>query len=127
MGLRLGAIALGLAMFLGQTAVPVTAAGNDRTLWLYHTHTGKTGKFTFRKDGKYDAAVLRELNVFLADWRTGTPTKMDPALFDLFCSGRWRRTSAPASPIRSFRPIASPRPTRCCAPSPRASPRTAST
>ena len=83
MGLRLGAIALGLAMFLGQTAVPVTAAGNDRTLWLYHTHTGKTGKFTFRKDGKYDAAVLRELNVFLADWRTGTPTKMDPALFDL--------------------------------------------
>jgi uncharacterized protein YcbK (DUF882 family) len=83
MGLRLGAIALGLAMFLGQTAVPVTAAGNDRTLWLYHTHTGKTGKFTFKKNGQYDAAVLREMNVFLADWRTGTPTKMDPALFDL--------------------------------------------
>ena len=83
MGLRLGAIALGLAMFLAQTAVPVTAANNDRTLWLYHTHTGKTGKFTFKKNGQYDAAVLRELNVFLADWRTGSVTKMDPHLFDL--------------------------------------------
>jgi uncharacterized protein YcbK (DUF882 family) len=70
-------------MFLAQTAVPVTAASNDRTLWLYHTHTGKTGKFTFKRNGQYDAAALRELNLFLADWRTGTPTKMDPALFDL--------------------------------------------
>ena len=82
-GLRAAAIAVGLALFLAQTAVPVTAAGDTRTLWLYHTHTGKTGKFTFKRDGKYDAQGLRELNTFLADWRTGTPTKMDPALFDL--------------------------------------------
>lgn len=70
-------------LFLAQTAVPVTAASNDRTLWLYHTHTGKTGKFTFKRNGQYDAAGLRELNTFLADWRTGTATKMDPHLFDL--------------------------------------------
>ena len=84
-GLRVGAIALGLTMFVAQAAIPMsaTAASNDRTLWLHHTHTGKTGKFTFKKNGKYDAAVLRELNVFLADWRTGTSTKMDPALFDI--------------------------------------------
>ena len=31
----------------------------------------------------YDQAVLRQLNIFLADWRTKEPTKMDPALFDL--------------------------------------------
>ena len=83
MGLRLAAIVLGLSMFVGQLAVPVTAAGNDRTLWLYHTHTGKSGKFTFKRNGQYDAGVLREMNVFLADWRTGSVTKMDPALFDL--------------------------------------------
>ncbi|MEO7223584.1 MAG: DUF882 domain-containing protein [Devosia sp.] len=83
LGLRAAAIAVGLALFLAQTAIPVTAASNDRTLWLYHTHTGKTGKFTFKRNGQYDAGALRELNLFLADWRTGTPTKMDPALFDL--------------------------------------------
>ncbi len=81
--LRAAAIAAGLALFLAQLAVPVSAAGETRTLWFHHTHTGKDGKFTFKKNGKYDAAVLREMNIFLADWRTGTPTKMDPKLFDL--------------------------------------------
>ena len=83
LGLRAAAIAAGLALFLAQASVPVTAASNDRTLWLYHTHTGKTAKITFKRNGQYDAAGLRELNIFLADWRTGTPTKMDPKLFDL--------------------------------------------
>lgn len=84
LGLRAAAFAVGLALFLGQAAAPVTAASGDtRTLWLHHTHTGKDGKFTFKKNGQYDAAVLRDLNIFLADWRTGKPTKMDPHLFDL--------------------------------------------
>ena len=30
--------------------------------------------------------MLKKLNVFLADWRTKEPTKMDPALFDLLWS-----------------------------------------
>lgn len=65
--------------------VPVASAasGGDRTIYLHHTHTGETGKFTFRKNGQYDQAVLRQLNVFLADWRTKDQIKMDPALFDL--------------------------------------------
>ena len=83
LGLRAVAIAAGLAFFLAQSAVPVTAGGETRTLWLHHTHTGKDGKFTFKRDGQYDAGVLREMNIVLADWRTGTPTKMDPHLFDL--------------------------------------------
>ena len=122
MGLRLGAIALGLAMFLGQTAIPVAAAGNDRTLSFYHTHTGKTGKFTFRKNGKYDAAVLREMNIFLADWRTGTPTKMDPALFDLLWQGRRTGAREPYSIVSSYR---EPKTNAMLRANPRASPRTA--
>lgn len=55
----------------------------DRTLYLHHTHTDETGRFTYKRNGKYDQAVLRKLNVFLADWRTKEPTRMDPALFDL--------------------------------------------
>ncbi len=77
------AIAMGLALFLMQAAIPVTAASNDRTLWLYHTHTGQTGKFTYWRDGKYDRKVIDQMNVFLADWRTKSKAKMDPALFDL--------------------------------------------
>ena len=62
---------------------PVTANGGDRTLWLHHTHTGETARFTFRKNGQYDQSVLSAMNRFLADWRTKEPTRMDPALVDL--------------------------------------------
>jgi len=72
-----------VALFAPATMPANAAAGGDRTLYLHHTHTKATGKFTFRKNGNYDQKVLRELNVFLADWRTKEPTKMDPALFDL--------------------------------------------
>lgn len=104
LGLRVAAFAVGAALFLGQAAIPVAAASNDRTLYLYHTHTGKTGKFTFKRNGQYDATGLRELNVFLADWRTGTPTKMDPNLFDLL----WQvyqdvGASQPYSIVSSYR------------------------
>ncbi len=60
-----------------------SAGGGDRTLWLHHTHTGETGRFTYMKNGRYDQTVLSRMNVFLADWRTKDATKMDPKLFDL--------------------------------------------
>ena len=59
------------------------AARGDRVLDLYYTHTKERKQFTFRKRGKYDQRVLKELNVFLRDWRRSEPTNMDPALFDL--------------------------------------------
>lgn len=78
-----------MTVLLPPTTVPVSAAfgkpntAGDRTLWLHHTHTGETARFTFKRNGQYDQAVLRQMNIFLADWRTKEPTKMDPALFDL--------------------------------------------
>ncbi|MBN9310710.1 MAG: DUF882 domain-containing protein [Devosia sp.] len=80
---------MAMTVLLPPTTAPVSAAfgstggQGDRTLWLHHTHTGETARFTFKRNGKYDQAVLRQMNVFLADWRTKEPTKMDPALFDL--------------------------------------------
>jgi len=62
---------------------PVQAASGDRTIYLYYTHTKETGKFTFRKNGRYDKKVLAELNTFLRDWRRNEPAEMDPRLFDL--------------------------------------------
>ena len=75
-------MALALLAVQAVTA-PVTAGSGDRTLWLYHTHTHETGKFTFKHNGQYDQKVLEQLNLFLADWRTHRPTHMDPHLFDL--------------------------------------------
>jgi uncharacterized protein YcbK (DUF882 family) len=69
--------------FAPWASAPVTAGQNDRTLCLRHTHTVQEGCFTFKKNGVYDQAALRQMNVFLADWRTKDVTKMDPALFDL--------------------------------------------
>ena len=83
------AATMAMTVLLPPTTLPVSAAfGNgssqgDRTLFLHHTHTGETARFTFKRNGKYDQAVLRQMNVFLADWRTKEPTRMDPALFDL--------------------------------------------
>jgi uncharacterized protein YcbK (DUF882 family) len=82
--LRLALTALvSLTLLLPPATFTATAAGGERTLYMRHTHTGEVGRFTFKRNGQYDAKVLRELNVFLADWRTKEPTKMDPALFDL--------------------------------------------
>lgn len=77
---------LTVAVLLPPTTLPVAAASGDRTLHLHYTHTGQTGSFTFRRNGRYDDRVLKQLNVFLADWRTKEPAKMDPALFDLLWS-----------------------------------------
>lgn len=70
-------------MLATQGAAPVAAGSGDRTLWLYHTHTHETAKFTFKHNGQFDQAVLDQMNTFLADWRTHEPTHMDPHLFDL--------------------------------------------
>ena len=81
--LRAVASLLALALLATQAAAPVTAGSGDRTLWLYHTHTHETAKFTFKHNGQFDQKVLAQMNTFLADWRTHRPTHMDPHLFDL--------------------------------------------
>ncbi len=55
----------------------------DRTLKIQFTHTGEKGEFTFKRNGRYDRAVLDKLNKITRDWRRNEPTRMDPQLFDL--------------------------------------------
>ncbi len=59
------------------------ARERDRTLKLYYVHTGERGEFTYKRNGKFDAAELKKINQFLRDWRRNEPTKMDPRLFDI--------------------------------------------
>jgi uncharacterized protein YcbK (DUF882 family) len=98
------AAAVALTLLLPPMTISVSAAPNERTLYLYHTHTKETGRFTYWRNGNYDQGVLRQLNVFLADWRTKEPTKMDPALFDLLWSVYADvRASQPISIVSSYR------------------------
>ncbi|MEP9376647.1 DUF882 domain-containing protein [Aquabacter sp. CN5-332] len=59
------------------------ANGDTRTLYIENAHTGESGSFTFKKDGRYDQEVLKKLNWIARDWRKNEPTDMDPELFDL--------------------------------------------
>lgn len=59
------------------------SAVDERRLSFYHTHTGESLAVTYFRDGEYDASALGELNHFLADFRTGDETEMDPAVFDI--------------------------------------------
>ncbi|MDZ7823144.1 MAG: DUF882 domain-containing protein [Ahrensia sp.] len=59
------------------------ASAETRTLKLYYINTKEKASITFKKDGRYLAGGLNEVNRFLRDWRRNEPTKMDPKLLDL--------------------------------------------
>ena len=73
---------LGLVLTAPATQDAV-ANGDTRTLTMFHTHTKESATITFRRDGAYDEAALKQLNWFLRDWRTNEPTQMDPQVFDI--------------------------------------------
>ena len=81
--LAIKAIALAVGLVSAAVAAAAPAAAEDRTLDLYYVHTGERAQITFKRNGRYDPAALKRLNVMLRDWRRNEPTRMDPALFDL--------------------------------------------
>jgi uncharacterized protein YcbK (DUF882 family) len=74
---------LAAATWCTATAYRASAIGETRTLSMYNIHTKETLTVTFKRDGKYDDAALKQLNTFMRDWRANQETKMDPALIDL--------------------------------------------
>jgi uncharacterized protein YcbK (DUF882 family) len=60
-----------------------TAENETRTLSFHHTHSNEDLTVTFKRNGRYDEAALKELNHYLRDWRTQDQTVMDPHLFDI--------------------------------------------
>jgi uncharacterized protein YcbK (DUF882 family) len=59
------------------------ASAETRTLNFYNTHTGERSSVTFKRDGVYDQAGLKQLNYVLRDWRRNQQVRMDPELADL--------------------------------------------
>jgi len=60
-----------------------TALNETRTLSFHHTHSGEDLTVTFKRDGRYDKAALKQLNHYLRDWRNQDETVMDRHLFDI--------------------------------------------
>jgi uncharacterized protein YcbK (DUF882 family) len=85
-GVKAGSrIGLAAALLLaGAGSVHNAAALNEtKTLSFHHTHSGEDLTVTFKRDGRYDEAALKQLNHFLRDWRTQDETVMDRHLFDI--------------------------------------------
>jgi uncharacterized protein YcbK (DUF882 family) len=81
-------------------------AMDERRLSFYHTHTGKTLDVTFARGGEFIQSGLDKINEFLADFRTGDVTEIDPQLLNLIydirqslgSEGRYEVISAYRSP-----------------------------
>jgi uncharacterized protein YcbK (DUF882 family) len=73
-----------LLLLAGAGTVHDAAALNEtRTLSFHHTHSNEDLTVTFKRDGRYDEAALKEINHYLRDWRSQDQTVMDPHLFDI--------------------------------------------
>ena len=84
LGFKAGAGIATLALFISAGSVHDATAENDtRTLSFHHTHSSEDLTVTFKRDGRYDEAALKQLNHFLRDWRNQDETVMDRHLFDI--------------------------------------------
>ena len=81
-GCRAG-LALLLVLAGAGTVQDATALNQTRTLSFHHVHSGEDLTVTFKRNGRYDEAALKQLNHFLRDWRTQEKTTMDRHLFDI--------------------------------------------
>ncbi|ABE62050.1 protein of unknown function DUF882 [Nitrobacter hamburgensis X14] len=73
-----------LLLLAGAGSVHDAAALNEtRTLSFHHTHSSEDLTVTFKRNGRYDEAALKQLNHFLRDWRSQEQTTMDRHLFDI--------------------------------------------
>ncbi|RTM10183.1 MAG: DUF882 domain-containing protein [Bradyrhizobiaceae bacterium] len=81
-GSRIGLTAV--LLLAGAGSVHNAAALSEtKTLSFHHTHSGEDLTVTFKREGRYDEAALKQLNHFLRDWRTQDETVMDRHLFDI--------------------------------------------
>jgi len=59
------------------------SSADTRSLKLYHLHTHEKVEIVYKRNGRYDRAGLRKVNLLLRDWRRNQPTEMNPQLLDL--------------------------------------------
>jgi uncharacterized protein YcbK (DUF882 family) len=93
------ALPLALSSF-GFGGTPAAAAARDRSVELYHCHTGETLRTVYLADGRYQPEALRAATHHLRDWRDNTELGVDPELLDLLWS--LRRKLEVSRPLQVF-------------------------
>ena len=77
---------LGLAtalVVLGGIGTSHGGPNDTRTLTLHHIHTGEDITITYKRNGQFDEAALKRLNMFVRDWRKNEEVTMAPELYDM--------------------------------------------
>lgn len=74
--------------FLGLHGRSAAAATTERSVDLYHCHTGESLRTIYFAEGRYLPEALRAATHHLRDWRDNTQHQVDPALLDLLWSLR---------------------------------------
>jgi uncharacterized protein YcbK (DUF882 family) len=67
----------------GLLAERTVAAGETRTLSLYHVHTRESLVITYKRNGRYLPSALEKINYIMRDWRKNQSTVIDPMIVDL--------------------------------------------
>jgi uncharacterized protein YcbK (DUF882 family) len=70
-----------LALLLSRT--PAYAAGHQRQLDFYHTHTKESLTIVYHDGNDYIATALKQINHFLSDFRDGAVHAIAPATLDI--------------------------------------------
>jgi uncharacterized protein YcbK (DUF882 family) len=79
-------------------------AGDIRRIRMYSGRTGESLDTIYWIEGEYIPEVLKEINSFMRDWRTGDATKMDPRTVDIMAaSHRLMDVSEPYMLLSGFR------------------------
>jgi uncharacterized protein YcbK (DUF882 family) len=87
---------LATAMWFG-SALPLSAAGESRSISLYHVHTKENLTVTYMQNGRYVPSAMKKINYLMRDWRRNSTVTIDPKTLDLM----WELHAD----LRSSRPI----------------------
>jgi uncharacterized protein YcbK (DUF882 family) len=76
----IGSVISGLTLPLRRVSATVD---DERDLQFFHTHTGERLHVIYKRRNEYVPDALKEINVFLSDFRSGDVAEIDPQLLDL--------------------------------------------
>ena len=80
------ATAITAAPTFSQAAGFLRGAGDVRRIRMYSGRTGERLDTIYWIEGEYIGEALREINMFMRDWRTGDAVKMDTRTVDLMAA-----------------------------------------
>lgn len=80
------ATALVAAPTFSNAAGFLKGAGDIRRIRMYSGRTGESIDTIYWVEGEYIPEVVKEINQFMRDWRSGDTVKMDPRNFDIIAA-----------------------------------------